>query len=72
MLIASLGGLTAREVSECLNIKRGDCRIPFRIVALAPDSMPNVETPYETDGVPMRAGTFRGDRILRVNLKGES
>ena len=71
VLIASLGGLTAHEFAECLSIKRGACRIPFRIVALDPDPMTIVETLYETDGAPMGAGTFRGDRILRVNLKEE-
>ncbi len=85
VLIASLGDLTSHDFAECLSIKRGACRIPFKIVALDPDSMTIVETLYETDGAPMGAGTvglrvgdelfigtFHGDRILRVNLKGES
>jgi len=83
VLIASLASdLTGEDFGACVSITRGACDIPFKIVALDPDSMTIVETLYETDGAPMGAGTvglrvgdelfigsFHGDRILRVNLK---
>ena len=66
----------------CVSIERGACGIPFKIVALDPDSMTIVETLYANEGAPMGAGTvglrvgdelfigsFHGDRILRVNLR---
>ena len=85
ILIASLDrDLTGSEFGECTSIDRGACRIPFKIVALDPDSMKIVETLYETDGAPMGAGTvglrvgddlfigtFHGDRMLRVDLGGD-
>ncbi len=83
ILIASLArDLTGEDFGVCVSIQQGACSIPFRIVALDPDSMTIVETLYESDGAPMGAGTvglrvgdelfigsFHGDRILRVNLK---
>jgi len=85
VLISSLArDLTPEDFAACLSIKRGACSIPFKIVALDPDSMTIVETLYEADGAPMGAGTvglrvsdelfigsFHGDRILRVNLGGK-
>ncbi len=85
VLISSLArDLSPEQFAECLSFERGACGIPFKIVALDPDSMTIVETLYESDGAPMGAGTvglhvgdelfigsFHGDRILRVNLKGE-
>lgn len=82
LLVASLkGDLDGEDFSSCVSITRGACRIPFKIVAVAPGSMAIVETLYESDGTPMGAGTvglqvgrelfigsFRGDRILRVAL----
>lgn len=82
ILIASLApGITGEEFAACVSITQGACSIPFKIVALDPDSMTIVETLYATDGAPMGAGTvglqvgdelfigsFHGDRILRVNL----
>ncbi len=84
ILIASLArDLTGEDIEACMSIERGACSIPFKIVVLDPDSMTIVETLYATDGAPMGAGTvglrvgdelfigsFHGDRILRVNLKG--
>ncbi len=85
VLIASLArDLTGADFGACVSIQEGACSIPFKIVALDPDSMTIVETLYETDGPPMGAGTvglrvgddlfigsFHGDRILRVALKGQ-
>lgn len=85
ILIASLAkNLTGEEFGACVSITQGACSIPFKIVALDPDSMTIVDTLYSTDGPPMGAGTvglrvgddlfigtFHGDRILRVNLSGE-
>ena len=85
VLIASLArDLTGADFGACVAIQAGACTIPFKIVALDPDTMTIVETLYETDGVPMGAGTvglrvgddlfigsFHGDRILRVDLSGE-
>ncbi|MEM7465431.1 MAG: SMP-30/gluconolactonase/LRE family protein [Pseudomonadota bacterium] len=85
VLISSLDkDLTGPDFAACVSLKRGACSIPFKIVALDPDSMTIVETLYESTGAPMGAGTvglrvgddlfigtFHGDRILRVNLKTE-
>ena len=82
IIIASVKkGLTAEDFKACLSVKQGPCSIPFKVVALDPDSM-IVETLYVSDGVPMGAGTsgfrvgdelfigsVKGDRILRVNLR---
>ena len=83
ILIASVRkeGVTAQDLAACEKIERGACNIPFKIVALDPDSMSIVEILYETEGAPMGAGTsaarvgdelfigsVRSDRILRVNL----
>lgn len=85
VLIASLAkDLTGPDFGACVSIAEGACSIPFKIVALDPDSMTIVETLYTTQGAPMGAGTvglrvgddlfigsFHGDRILRVNLAGQ-
>lgn len=85
VLISSLArDMTGQDFAECVSIEKGACSVPFRIVALDPDSMTIVDTLYVTDGAPMGAGTvglrvgdelfigtFHGDRILRVNLGGE-
>ena len=82
ILIASFSReLTAQDFVACVSIKQGACGLPFRIVALDPDSMTIVETLYANEGAPMGAGTIglrvgdelfigsmHGDRILRVNL----
>ncbi len=84
VLIASIKrDITGEDFGACVSIQQGACSIPFKIVALDPDSMTIVETLYATDGAPMGAGTvglrvgdelfigsFHGDRILRVNLQG--
>lgn len=84
VLIASLArDLTAEDLGACPRIQRGACSIPFKIVVLDPESMTIVETLYATDGAPMGAGTvglrvgdelfigsYHGDRILRVDLRG--
>ena len=84
VLIVSLSrALRLADFAACVSIQQGACSIPFKIVALDPDSMTIVETLYETSGAPMGAGTvglrvgddlfigsFHGDRMLRVNLKG--
>ena len=85
ILISSLAeDLTGKDLADCMSIKRGACTIPFKIVALDPESMTIVETLYASDGVPMGAGTvglqvgtdlfigsFHGDRILRVDLSAK-
>jgi len=85
VLIASLArDLTGEDLGACVSIERGACSIPFLVVVLDPDSMTIVEILYATDGAPMGAGTvglrvgdelfigsYHGDRILRVNLKGQ-
>ena len=85
VLISSLDkDLSPEKFAACLSIKAGACDIPFKIVALDPESMTIVETLYKSDGAPMGAGTvglqvggelfigsFHGDRILRVTLDGK-
>ncbi|MEM8768372.1 MAG: hypothetical protein AAGE43_13055 [Pseudomonadota bacterium] len=82
VFIASLAkGISGEDFGACVSIEAGACSIPFKIVALDPDSMTIVETLYASDGPPMGAGTvglrvgdelfigsFHGDRILRVDL----
>lgn len=82
ILIASLSrDLTVQDFAACVSIEQGACGMPFKIVALDPDSMTIVETLYANEGAPMGAGTvglrvgdelfigsMHGDRILRVNL----
>lgn len=85
ILISSLArDLTGPDFLACLSVEQGACGIPFRIVALDPDTMTIDETLYASDGAPMGAGTvglrvgddlfigtFHGDRILRVSLQGQ-
>ena len=85
ILISSLAeNLTGKDLADCMSIKQGACTIPFKIVALDPESMTIVETLYVSDGAPMGAGTvglqvgtdlfigsFHGDRILRVDLSAK-
>lgn len=81
LLVASLGGFSPADFAACQAMERGACGIPFKIVAIDPDSMSVLGTLYESDGAPMGAGTvglqigqelfigsFKGDRILRVSL----
>lgn len=82
LLTASLkADLDAEDFVSCTTITQGACRIPFKIVAVDPESMTILGTVYESDGAPMGAGTvglqvgrelfigsFKGDRILRVQL----
>ena len=82
ILIASFSRhLTAQDFGACVSTKQGACGLPFKIVALDPDSMTIVETLYANEGAPMGAGTvglrvgdelfigsMHGDRILRVKL----
>jgi hypothetical protein len=82
LLTSSLkGDLDAEDFVACATITHGACRIPFKIVAIDPDSMTILGTVYESEGAPMGAGTvglqvgeelfigsFKGDRILRVAL----
>jgi len=84
LLVASLGNPELQEFSECTAQTEGACSLPFKIVAVDPGSMTTLGTIYESDGRPMGAGTvglqvgqelfvgsFRGDRILRVQLDEE-
>jgi hypothetical protein len=82
LLTSSLtGDFVGEDFATCASITRGACGIPFKIVAIDPDSMTILGTVYESKGAPMGAGTvglqvgqelfigsFKGDRILRVAL----
>ncbi|MBJ20028.1 MAG: hypothetical protein GY910_14835 [bacterium] len=81
LLVASLGGLDTQEFAACEAVQEGPCSIPFKIVAVDPETMTTLGAVYESDGAPMGAGTvglqvgrelfigsFKGDRILRVSL----
>lgn len=82
LLVASLRGMDDPALFEaCLHAKGRPCAIPFAIVAVDPESMTNLGEIYESDGQPMGAGTvglqvgdelfagsFKGDRILRIAL----
>jgi len=81
LLIASLGDIDAEAFEACTQQTEGACRIPFKIVEVDPETMTVSGTVYESTGAPMGAGTvglqvgdelfigsFKGDRILRVDL----
>lgn len=81
LLVASLSGFNGDDFAACATLKHGACGIPFKIIAVDPESMTTLGTVYESDGAPMGAGTvglqvgqelfigsFKGDRILRVDL----
>lgn len=84
LLIASLRGLEPDDFVACEAMERGACGIPFAIVVVDPETMTNLGPIYESDGRPMGAGTvglqvgrelfvgsFKGDRILRIDLDAE-
>jgi outer membrane protein assembly factor BamB len=84
LLVASLVGFSPADFEACETMKSGACGIPFKIIAVDPESMTNLGPVYESDGPPMGAGTvglqvgkelfigsFKGDRILRVSLPAE-
>lgn len=81
LLVASLRGLDPELFAECTERKTGYCPIPFAIVAVDPETMTEIGPVYESDGHPLGAGTvglqvgrelfvgsFKADRILRVDL----
>lgn len=84
LLVASLAGLDPTDFVACEHLEKGACGIPFEIVAVDPETMTTIGPVYSTDGYPMGAGTvglqvgnelfvgsFKGDRILRVDLSAE-
>ncbi len=81
LLVASLSLQDPADFVACEALKQGSCPIPFKIVAVDPETMTTLGPVYESNGVPMGAGTvglqvgqelfvgsFKGDRILRVSL----
>lgn len=81
LLVASLRGLEPERFAACAQRRTGYCPIPFAIVAVDPESMTALGPVYESDGHPLGAGTvglrvgdelfvgsFKADRILRVDL----
>ena len=81
LLIASLGELDVEAFAACTAQTEGACSNPFKIVEVDPETMTVLGTVYESTGAPMGAGTvglqvgdelfigsFKGDRILRVDL----
>ncbi len=81
LLIASLGELDVEAFEACTQQTEGACSNPFKIVEVDPETMTVLGTVYESTGAPMGAGTvglqvgeelfigsFKGDRILRVDL----
>lgn len=85
LLVASLAGLDPTDFVACEHLKEGACGIPFKIVAVDPETMTTLGPIYSSDGYPMGAGTvglqigdelfvgsFKGDRILRIDLSASS
>lgn len=81
LLVASLGSFDPADFATCQAMTRGACPIPFEIVAVDPETMTSLGPVYASEGPPMGGGTvglqvgdelfigsFRGDRILRVDL----
>ncbi len=85
LLIASLRVEDPEVFGACQTLEAGSCTIPFAIEAVDPETMEPLGPVYETAGRPMGAGTvglqvgdelfvgsFRSDRILRIDLTAES
>lgn len=85
LLVASLAGFNHADFISCETLKQGACGIPFEIIAVDPETMTTIGPVYSTDGYPMGAGTvglqigeelfigsFKGDRILRVDLSAKT
>ena len=83
LLVASLRGLDPELFASCTLRTAGYCPIPFAIVAVDPETMTPLGEVYESPGRPMGAGTvglqvgrelfvgsFKADRIVRVDLDG--
>lgn len=82
ILVASMPrDVSPQDFIDCQTPQARACGIPFKIVAIDPDSMRIKETLYENEGAPMGTGTVglrigndlfvgsvQGDRILRVDL----
>jgi len=77
LLVASI---SSGRLDACLELERGACPLPFRVIAVDPETM-GTEILYEGGGPPMGAGTVAvrvgdelfvgtsaGDRLLRVQL----
>lgn len=80
LLVASMSPHPSGHFDACLEIERGACPLPFRIIAIDPETL-GTEVLYEGGGPPMGAGTVAlrlgdelfvgssvGDRLLRVQL----
>lgn len=81
LLIASLRVTDPAVFAACQQLEQGACTIPFAIEAVDPEAMEPLGPVYQNEGRPMGAGTvglqvgselfvgtFRGDRILRIDL----
>jgi len=81
LLIASLRAIDPEAFGACQVLEAGACTIPFSIEAVDPETMQPLGPVYESTGRPMGAGTvglqvgdelfigsFRSDRIVRVDL----
>ena len=81
LAVANFTSDALEDFSLCVQLESGACPMPFRIVAIDPESM-EIEELYGNEGPPMGAGTvglvigdelfigsFAGDRILRVTLR---
>ena len=80
LLVAHLLPESNESFAICGELTQGACPIPFRIVAVDPETL-ETSVRFDGDGSPMGAGTvglqvgdelfigsFAGDRILRVDL----
>ena len=80
LAVANFTSDALEDFSLCVQLESGACPMPFRIVAIDPESMETEEL-YSNEGPPMGAGTvglviddelfigsFAGDRLLRVTL----
>ena len=81
LLVASLGAGDLRDFIACENLEAGACPISFQIIEVDAETMAT-SVLFDSVGSPMGAGTvglrvgddlfigsFRGDRILRVDLR---
>jgi len=81
LLVASLGSGDLRDFAACEDLEAGACPIPFQIVEVDAETMAT-SVLFDSRGSPMGGGTvglrvgddlfigsFKGDRILRVDLR---
>lgn len=85
LLVASFGEVDPKDFASCHELEVGACPLPFRIVEVDAETMVVKQILFDSAGQPMGAGTvglrvgddlfigsFKGDRILRYDLREDT